>query len=249
MYFLIQLLLAVIAIYSGLNFTGDMRLYVPLGCLIAMFIVGRLDTARFEKRETRKSFLKSEMEKIFKKEASAIKEQDLFTMNSLLCPKGELVLTDTVHSIFKDFGFSVAVGGKYSSVDRIVRIPDTQFCFGLQILTSEGEVEKDHPKIKRALQFAEEKKRNEKTLIIASTHVHQPISERERLNEISTELRDFLAAYQMSLITTYSLYQLWEKAKSKEVDILDIFRRVYSHPGGIFSSGEIYQSSPVSVAI
>jgi len=249
MYFLIQLLLAVIAIYSGLNFTGDLRLYVPLGCLIAMFIVGRLDTARFEKRETRKSFLKSEMEKIFKKEASAIKEQDLFTMNSLLCPKGELVLTDAVHSIFKDLGFSVAVGGKYSSVDRIVRIPDTQFCFGLQILTSEGEVEKDHPKIKRALQFAEEKKRNEKTLIIASTHVHQPISERERLNEISTELRDFLAAYQMSLITTYSLYQLWEKAKSKEVDILDIFRRVYSHPGGIFSSGEIYQSSPVSVAI
>jgi len=249
MYFLIQLLLAVIAIYSGLNFTGDLRLYVPMGCLIAMFIVGRLDTARFEKRETRKSFLKSEMEKIFKKEASAIKEQDLFTMNSLLCPKGELVLTDAVHSIFKDLGFSVAVGGKYSSVDRIVRIPDTQFCFGLQILTSEGEVEKDHPKIKRALQFAEEKKRNEKTLIIASTHVHQPISERERLNEISTELRDFLAAYQMSLITTYSLYQLWEKAKSKEVDILDIFRRVYSHPGGIFSSGEIYQSSPVSVAI
>jgi len=248
MYFLIQLLLAVVAIYSGLNFTGDMRLYVPLGCLIAMFIVGRLDTARFEKRETRKSFLKSEMEKIFKKEASAIKEQDLFTMNSLLCPKGELVLTDAVHSIFKDLGFSVAVGGKYSSVDRIVRIPDTQFCFGLQILTSEGEVEKDHPKIKRALQFAEEKKRNEKTLIIASTHVHQPISERERLNEISTELRDFLAAYQMSLITTYSLYQLWEKAKSKEVDILDIFRRVYSHPGGMFSSGEICQSSPVSVA-
>lgn len=248
MYFLIQLLLAVIAIYSGLNFTGDVRLYFPLGCLMAMFIVGRLDTTRSEKREARKSFLKSQMEKIHNKEASGIKEQDLFTMNSLLCPKGELVLTDAVHSIFKDFGFSVAVGGKYSSVDRIVRIPDTQFCFGLEILTSEEEVEKNHPKIKRALQFAKEKKKNEKTLIIASTHVHQPISDRERLNEISTELRDFLAAYQMSLMTTYSLYQLWEKAKSKEVDILDIFRRVYSHPGGMFSSGEIYQSSPVSVA-
>jgi hypothetical protein len=248
MYFLIQLLLAVIAIYGGLNFPEGMRLYVPLGCLIAMFIVGRLDTARLEKRETRKSFLKSQMEKIHQKEASGIKEQDLFTMNSLLCPKGELVLTDTVHSIFKDFGFRVAVGGEYSSVDRIVRIPDTQFCFGLEILMSEEEVEKNHPKIKRALQFTKEKKKNEKTLIIASTHVHQPISERERLNEISTELRDFLAGNQMSLITTYSLYQLWEKAKSKEVDIFDIFRRVYSHPGGMFSSGEIYQSSPDSVA-
>jgi len=248
MYFLLQLLLAVIAIYSGLNFTENMRLYVPLGCLIAMFIVGRLDTTTIEKREARKTFLKSQIEKIHKKEASGIKEQDLFTMNSLLCPKGELVLTDTVHSIFKDFGFRVAVGGEYSSVDRIVRIPDTQFCFGLEILASQDEVEKNHPKIKRALQFAKEKKRNEKTLIIASTHVHQPISERERLNEISTDLRNFLAAYQMSLITTYSLYQLWEKAKSKEVDVFDIFRRVYSHPGGMFSPGEIYQSSPASMA-
>jgi hypothetical protein len=158
MYFLIQLLLAVIAIYGGLNFTGDMRLYVPLGCLIAMFIVGRLDTARVEKRETRKSFLKSQIEKIHKREASGTKEQDLFTMNSLLCPKGELVLIDAVHSIFKDFGFSVAVGGKYSSVDRIVRIPDTQFSFGLGILASEEELEKNHPKIKRALQFAKEKR-------------------------------------------------------------------------------------------
>jgi hypothetical protein len=248
MYLLIQLLLAVIAIYSGLNFTEDMRLYVILGCLISMFIVGRLDTERLKNREARKSFLKSEMEKIFKKEAPAIKEQDLFTMNSLLSPKGELVLTDAVHSIFKDLGFSVAVGGKYSSVDRIVRIPDTQFCFGLEILMSEEEVDKNHPKIKRALQFAKEKKRNEKTLIIASIHVHQPISERERLNEISTELHEFMAGNQMSLITTYSLYQFWEKAKKKEVDIFDIFRKVYSHPGGMFSSGEIFQTSPDSVA-
>ena len=247
MYFLLQLLLAVIAIYSGLNFTEDMRFYVPLGCLISMFIVGRLDKTRFKNREARKSFLKSEMEKIFKKETSAIEEQDSFTINSLLSPKGELVLTDAVHSVFKDLGFSVAAGGKYNSVDRIVRIPNTQLCFGLEILTSEEEVEKNHPKIKRALQFAKEKKRNEKTLIIASTHVHQPISERERLNEISAELREFLAGYQMSLITTYSLYHLWEKAKGKEVDVFDIFRRVYSHPGGMFSSGEIYQSSSVSL--
>jgi hypothetical protein len=248
MYFLLQLLLAVIAIYCGLNFTEDMRLYAPLGCLVSMFIVGRLDKSRFEHKEARKTFLKSEMEKIFKKETSAIEEQDLFTMNSLLCPKGELVLTDGAHFIFKDLGFSVAAGGKYSSVDRIVRIPDTQLCFGLEILMSEGGVDKNHPKIKRALQFKKEKKGNEKTLIIASTHVHQPLSERERLNEISTELHEFLAGYQMSLITTYSLYQLWEKAKRKEVDIFDIFRRVYSHPGGMFSSGEIYQSSPLSVA-
>jgi hypothetical protein len=153
-----------------------------------------------------------------------------------------------VHFIFKELGFSVAAAGKYSSVDRIVRIPDTQLSFGLEILMSEGEVDKNHPKIKRALQFNKEKKQKEKTLIIASTHVHQPISEREGLNEISTELQEFLAGHQMSLMTTYSLHQLWKKTKGKEVDIFEIFRRVYSHPGGMFSTGEIYQSPSVSVA-
>jgi hypothetical protein len=236
MYFLLQLLLAVIAIYSALNFTGDMRLYVPLGCLISMLIVGRLDKERFKKREVRERFLKSEMERILKKETTVTREQDFFTINSLLWPKGELVLTDMVHSIFKDLGFSVAAGGKYNSVDRIVRIPDTQVCFGVETLMSEGEVEKNHPKIKRALQFEKEKKEKEKTLIIASTHVRRPISERERLNKISMELHEFLAGYQMSLITAYSLYQLWQKAKGGEVDIFKVFRRVYSHPGGMFSS-------------
>ena len=43
------------------------------------------------------------MERISKKDATAIKEQDFFTINSLLWPKGELVLMDAVHSVFKGF--------------------------------------------------------------------------------------------------------------------------------------------------
>ena len=36
--------------------------------------------------------------------------------------------------------------------------------FGVQILMSEGEVEGNHPKINRALQFEKEKRENEKIL-------------------------------------------------------------------------------------
>ena len=39
-----------------------------------------------------------------------------------------------------------------------MRIPDSQMCFGVEILMSDEEVEKNHPKIKRALQFAKEKR-------------------------------------------------------------------------------------------
>jgi len=44
------------------------------------------------------------MERSLRKIASGIKEQDLFTMIHYSGPKGELILTDTVHSIFKDLG-------------------------------------------------------------------------------------------------------------------------------------------------
>jgi hypothetical protein len=247
MYSLLQLLLAVIAVYGALNLTGDLRLFVPLGCLVSMFVAGRLDKERFEKREARKSFLKSELERISKNDATTIKEQDFFTVNSLLWPKGELVLIDAVHFVLRDLGLRVAAGGRYNSVDRIMGIPGSQMCLGVEILMCDEEVEKNHPKIKRALHFEKEKKENEKTLIIASTHIRQPLSERERLNEISIGLQEFLAGCQITLITAYTLYQLWQKSKAGEIDILDVFKNLYSHPGGIFSLGETHPSLSVSL--
>ncbi len=104
MYYLLQLLLAVIAVYGAFNFKGDARLYVALACLIVMFVIGRLDKERFEKKEARKNFLKSEMEKISKNDSTAIKEQDFFIVNSLLWPKGELVLIDAVHFVLREIG-------------------------------------------------------------------------------------------------------------------------------------------------
>jgi hypothetical protein len=247
MYYLLQLLLGVLAVYGALNFTGDVRLYVPLACLTAMFFVGRLDKDRYEKKEARKSFLKSELEKMAQKDAAGIKEKDYFVVNSLLWPIGELLLMDAVHFVLKDLGFKVATGGKYGSVDRIVKIPDSRVCFGLEILMSDEAVEKNHPKIDRALRFEKDKEEKEKTLIIASTYIHRALSERERLNEVSIGLHEFLAGCEITLITAYTLYQLWQKAREGEVDVFNVFQEIYNHPGGIFAIEE--SSHPTSFAL
>ena len=42
---LFQLLLAVFSIYSVLKYSGNQRLIIPLSCLIAMFLVGKVETA------------------------------------------------------------------------------------------------------------------------------------------------------------------------------------------------------------
>jgi hypothetical protein len=229
---LLQLLLAVFAIYSALEFSEDLKLVVPLGCLIAMLVVSRIEKRKSEKETARKSFLLSEMDKVSKKESMAIKDQDYSTVESLLWPKSELLLIDTVHSIFKDLGFKISTGINYQSVDRIVKIPETQMAFGVQILMSEGEVEGNHPKINRALQFDKEKRENEKSLIIAATHTRLPLSEMGQVPHLSKELSHFLSRHNMSLITTHHLYQLWQKAKAGEIDILGFFEHVYSHSNG-----------------
>jgi hypothetical protein len=247
MYYLLQLLLAVFAVYGAFNFTGDARLYTALGCLICMFMVGRLDKERFEKKEARKMFLKSEMEKISGKDANRAKDQDLFIVNSLLWPKGELVLIDAVHFILRELGLKVSTGGKYGCVDRMAGIPNSRILFGIEILLSDEHVEKNHPKIDRALQFEKEKRDNEKTLIIASTHIHHPLSERERLNEISIGLNEFLKGCQITLMTAYTLYQLWQKSKAGEADAHEVFKSLYTHRGGVFLMTEATLSLSASL--
>jgi hypothetical protein len=231
---LFQLLLAVFAIYSAMSFEEETRLLVPLGCLIFMFIVNRIDKRKSEKKNARKSFLQSEMDKVWKKESTTIKDQDFFTIESLLWPKSELLLIDAVHFVFKELGFKISAGINYHSVDRILRIPNSEKIFGVEILMSQGMAEKTHPKISRALQFEKEKREKEKTLIIASTHIHLPLAERNQVSHISKELVDLLVQYNMSLITAHHLYELWQKAKGGEIDIFGFFQNIYSHRGGIF---------------
>ncbi len=243
---LFQLLLAVFAIYSALKFPEELKLFVALGCLIAMFWVSRLENRESDKETARKNFLQTELDKASKKESTAIKEQDFFVIDSLLWPKSELLLIDAVHSIFRDLGFKISTGVNHQSVDRIVKIPETGMTFGVQILMSEGEVEGNHPKISRALQFEKDKKENEKSLIIASTHIHLPLSERTGLSHISKELGSFLSRHNMSLITTHHLYEIWQKAKGGEINIFGFFGKVYSHSGGtLLLKGAANSHSPL----
>jgi hypothetical protein len=230
----LQFLLAAFAIYSALNFGEETKLLVPLICLFAMLLICRIDKAKVEKQTERSSSFKGKMDKVMNKESATIKDKDFFTIESLLWPKNELLLVDAVHSVFKDLGFKISAGINYRSVDRIVKIPNTEKTFGVEIMMSEREADNGHPKLRRALEFEKEKREKEKTLIIVSTHIHHALSERGQVKDISEDLVDFLTRHNMSFITAYQLYNLWEKAKGGENDTFGVFQKLHSHPGGIF---------------
>ncbi|HMK51075.1 MAG TPA: hypothetical protein VK551_01120, partial [Thermodesulfobacteriota bacterium] len=75
---LLQLLLAVSAIYSALKFPEDLKLFIALGCLILMLIVSRFEKRKSEDATARMSFLQTEIDRVSKKESTAIKDQDFF---------------------------------------------------------------------------------------------------------------------------------------------------------------------------
>jgi len=243
---LLQLFLAVFSIYSALKFSEDVKFYIILFCLILMLVVSWADKGK-RKAMLQKS-LESEIDASSEKEPAVVKEQ---AAEALLWPKNELILIDAVHLVLKDLGLKVSTGVDYHSVDRIVKIPETQKAFGIEVMMSENEAEQNHPKFSRALEFEKEKKKKEKTLIIASTHHHLPVSERDKVEDTSKELEDFLIRHNMSLITTHRLYEIWQKAKGSENDILGIFQNLYSHPGGVFSlkNTEDSQPSPLDFSI
>ncbi len=232
---LFQLSLALFAIYSALTYEEETRLIVPLVCLIFMFIVGRLEKGSAAKDRARKDFLKSEIDKISQKDSTTIKDQNFFTIETLLWPKNEMLLLDSVHAIFKDLGVLISPGIQYHSVDRLLKIPNTQKSFGLQVMMFEEEADRSHPKINRIFQFEKEKKENEKSLIIASTHIRLPIAERKEKSHITKELIDLLVRYNISFITAHHLYGLWQKAKQGEIDIFEFFQKIYSQGGEIYS--------------
>jgi hypothetical protein len=238
---LLQLFLAVFSIYSALRFPDDVRYYIILGCLTLMLIISWADKGK--KKATEQKSLRPEIDAPRKKDPAAVKKQ---AAEALLCPKNELILVDAVHLVLKDLGLKVSTGVNYHSVDRIVRIPETPEAFGVEVMMSDAQAEQNHPKFSRALEFEREKKKREKILIIASTHTRLPVSERDKVSDISKELGDFLIRHNMSLITTHRLYGIWQRAKEGQKDIVGIFQQLYSHPGGVFPLGGSENSQPFS---
>lgn len=235
---LLQLLIAVFAIYSALRFEEETRLLVPLACLVVMLLISRIDRQRAEKTQARKVFLKAELDRLREKETAKFKDQDFFLIESLFWPKSEILLIDAVHMIFRDLGFKVTTGVGYGTVDRVLRIPGSGKTFGLQILMSERGLEEHHPKLQRTLQFEKGKKEGERTLVIGSTHIHRPLSEREGVNEVTSEAADFMMRHHLIFLSVRHLYQLWQRGKEGKINVFDLFERIHAHPGGVFTLKE-----------
>jgi len=227
MLLLFQLLLAVFGIYAALEYSQMAKLYVPLACLSAMFFVGKLE----------RMLTRNEGEKQLPEEehlGSEEKRDEFDTVKYILWGKNELMLVDAVHSVLKDLGLQVTKTPKYSTIDRIIKVPGSRMTFGMQVIGSELEVKGDNSKFNQALQFEREKENAEKTLIIANAHHNISLTEREKLQDFSKEALMRMEPTRVVGLNTFTLYKIWALCKYKGKDVKDVLKLLFNHPGGLF---------------
>ncbi len=224
---LFQLLLAVFGIYGALKYSDMAKLYVPLGCLVAMFSIAKLE-GRLTRSEGKKQPTENEPD-------GSDQNQDQFdTVKYILWGKNELMLVDAVHSVLRDLGLQVTKTPKYSTIDRIVKVPGSHMTFGMQVIGSQLEIKGDNSKFNQALQFEREKENGEKTVIIANAHHSISLAEREKLEDFSRDAIMRMEPTKVVGLNTLTLYKIWALCKYKGKDVKEILQLLFNHSGGLF---------------
>jgi hypothetical protein len=237
---LCQLLLAVYAFYSVMTYKDNLRLLMPLICLIGMFVISRIE-AKVTQRSSKEP-LQSEDRK---GEAGARKPFN--PLESLLKSKSVLVLTDAVHSLLRDLGLEVARSPQHSVLDRVVRVPGDAVAFGLKIF---GDVEELTPEWDRwdeitALDVA--RGGDLRLLIVSGNSVPGPDGSRPRFVNFPATIQSFLKEQKIVALTTLTLFKIHHLCKEKKLEPAAIFRLVHGHPGGVFQL-EDYAKRPDGAA-
>lgn len=224
---LFQLLLAIFGFYAALKYSTMAKLYIPLVCLTAMFLVAKL--------ESRLKGSEDEEQQPTEGEPDASEQGDqLDTVKYILWGKNELMLVDAVHSVLRDLGLQVTKAPEYPSIDRIVKVPGSRMTFGMQVIGSQVEVRGDNSKFNQALQFEREKENGEKTIIIANTHHNISLAEREKLDDFSRDALMRMEPIRVVGLNTFTLYKIWALCKYKGKDVKEILHVLFNHPGGLF---------------
>jgi hypothetical protein len=224
---LFQLLLAIFGIYAALEYSNMAKLFVPLACLVAMFLVGKLERILKDKEGKQESSKET-------KRGTENQGDEFDSVKYILWGKNELMLVDAVHSILRDLGLQVSKISKYPNIDRIVTIPGRRMTFGMQVIGSDQEVRGDNSKLNQALQFEQVKENGEKTVIIANAHHSVSLAERDKRGDFSKDALMKMKPTRVVGLSTFTLYKVWALCKYKGMDVREILKFVFNHPGGMF---------------
>jgi len=224
---LFQLFLLIFAFYVLLSHSGSQRLLVSLGCLVGMFVIGKVETGVTE----RSKLEEGKSGDMGKKDETKTASQAL---DCLVKSKNVLLLTDAIQYLMRDLGLAVLPSLDHPAIDRLVKIPGTEVAFGLKILSDVTELKEDWDRWEELASFDLGKGGKRRLLIIGSSSIKEPGEGEQRYRNFSADARNILSARHVVAMTTLTLYKIYLLCKKKKVEIKRIFHPIQHHPGGVF---------------
>jgi hypothetical protein len=225
---LFQLLLAVFSIYSVLKYSGNQRMIIPLTCLVAMFLVGKVETAVTE-RDKRKKEHRARARKGTKEETG------FKPVDCLLKSKNALLLTDAIHYLLSELGLKVSRSPDQSFIDRLVRTDDdSQVTFGLKVLGDVGELTETWESWEEVTDFDLGKGGNRRLVLISSNTIDKEVGGKPKFSDFSTNIQSLLSSKNIVAMTTLTFYKIYLLCQKKSVKPGAIFDLIHRHPGGVF---------------
>jgi len=225
---LFQLLLAVFSIYSVLKYSGNQRMIIPLTCLVAMFLVGKVETAVTESEKRKK-------DKRAKTRKGNEEKTKFKPVDCLLKSKNVLLLTDAIHYLLNELGLKVSRSPDQSFIDRLIRTDDdNQVTFGLKVLGDVGELSENWDSWQEVTDFDMGKGGNRRLLLVGSNTTHEEVDGKPKFSDFPANIQSLLSSKNivaMTTLTFYKIYLLCQKKSVKPGAILDLIHR---HPGGVF---------------
>jgi hypothetical protein len=225
---LFQLLLAVFSIYSVLKYSGNQRMTIPLTCLVAMFLVGKVETAVTESEKRKK-------DKRAKTRKGTEEKTKFKPVDCLLKSKNVLLLTDAIHYLLNELGLKVSRSPDQSFIDRLIRTDDdNQVTFGLKVLGDVGELSENWDSWQEVTDFDMGKGGNRRLLLVGSNTTHEEVDGKPKFSDFPANIQSLLSSKNivaMTTLTFYKIYLLCQKKSVKPGAILDLIHR---HPGGVF---------------
>jgi hypothetical protein len=224
---LLQLLLAVYAFYSVLTYKDDLKLLMPLFCLIGMLVVSRI-----EGKVTQRSSKEKPQGEEGKGEGATGRAFN--PVESLLKSKSALVLTDAVHHVLRDLGLEVVRSLQHSLLDRVVRIPGNEVAFGLKVVGDVAGLTPEWDKWNEITALDVARGGDLRLLIVGGNTVPGPDGSRPRFINFPEPVQSFLKEQKIVALTTLTLFKIHHLCKEKKLEPAAIFSLVHGHPGGVF---------------
>ena len=225
---LFQLLLAIFSIYAVLKYSGNQRLTIPLTCLVAMFLVGKVETAVTERDK------KTNDEKARKRKQ--IEEKTTFNpVDSLLKSKNVLLLTDAIHYLLNELGLKVSRSPDQSFIDRLITTDDdNQVIFGLKVLGNVGELSENWESWEEITDFDMGKGGNRRLVLISSNITQEKDAGKPKFSDFPANIQSLLSSKNIVAMTTLTFYKIYLLCQKKSVKPGAIFDLIHRHPGGVF---------------